>query len=262
MSEVTLAGNLDVAELVFYAFFLFFLGLVIYLRREDRREGYPLEEDVGGRLLPNEGLLQRAPTKYFRLPFGLGTRSPERDNTRREPVVVPNSRREAWPGSPLDPVGDPIRAAIGPGAFALRENRPDVDMHGRPRIVPLRSCAGFHIAARDPDLDGWPMLGCDGREAGRVSDIWVDSADHLIRYLSVSLTGGDPGRVAVVPFAMCSVHRSHRHIVCDAVRADQFASAPTPATPGQISLLEEEQILGHFGAGYLYATPSRSEPLL
>lgn len=262
MSEVTLVGNLDVAELVFYAFFLFFLGLVIYLRREDRREGYPLEEDVGGRLLPNDGLLQRASPKTFLLPHGLGARSPERDNTRREPVEVPNSRREGWPGSPLDPVGDPMRAGVGPGSFAQRANRPDVDLHGKPRIVPLRNCAGFHIAPNEPDIEGWPMLGCDGVEAGRVGDIWVDSADHLIRYLSVSLTGGDPGRTAVVPFAMCSVHRSHRHVVCDAAAAGQFAAAPTPATPGQISLLEEEQILGHFGAGYLYATPKRSEPLL
>ncbi|TXM99400.1 photosynthetic reaction center subunit H, partial [Methylobacterium sp. WL103] len=29
--------------MVLYAFFLFFFGLVFWLRREDRREGYPLE---------------------------------------------------------------------------------------------------------------------------------------------------------------------------------------------------------------------------
>ena len=33
----------------FYAFGLFFIGLIFYLRREDRREGYPLEDDVTGR---------------------------------------------------------------------------------------------------------------------------------------------------------------------------------------------------------------------
>ena len=38
-------GNLDVAQIVLYAFWLFFFGLLFYLRREDRREGYPLESE-------------------------------------------------------------------------------------------------------------------------------------------------------------------------------------------------------------------------
>ena len=45
-----LTPGIDVALLVFWAFVLFFVGLVFYLRREDRREGYPLEDDVTGRL--------------------------------------------------------------------------------------------------------------------------------------------------------------------------------------------------------------------
>lgn len=36
---------IDVAQLVLYAFWVFFFGLVYYLRREDKREGYPLESD-------------------------------------------------------------------------------------------------------------------------------------------------------------------------------------------------------------------------
>ena len=39
-------GNLDVAQIVLYAFWLFFFGLLFYLRREDRREGYPLESEA------------------------------------------------------------------------------------------------------------------------------------------------------------------------------------------------------------------------
>ncbi len=48
MSNVILVGGLDVAELAFYMFAAFFLGLIFYLRREDRREGYPREEDLTG----------------------------------------------------------------------------------------------------------------------------------------------------------------------------------------------------------------------
>ena len=35
------------AQVVLYAFWIFFAGLILYLRREDKREGYPLESDRG-----------------------------------------------------------------------------------------------------------------------------------------------------------------------------------------------------------------------
>ena len=41
MSPILTPG-IDVALLVFWAFVGFFVALVFYLRREDRREGYPL----------------------------------------------------------------------------------------------------------------------------------------------------------------------------------------------------------------------------
>ena len=40
-------GNLDFAQIVLYAFWIFFFGLVYYLRREDKREGYPLHSPRG-----------------------------------------------------------------------------------------------------------------------------------------------------------------------------------------------------------------------
>ena len=42
---------IDGAQIALYAFWIFFAGLVIYLRREDKREGYPLESPQG----PREG---------------------------------------------------------------------------------------------------------------------------------------------------------------------------------------------------------------
>ena len=39
-----IAGTFDVAELAFLLFFVFFVGLVIYLNRESRREGFKFEE--------------------------------------------------------------------------------------------------------------------------------------------------------------------------------------------------------------------------
>ena len=45
---VEIVGNLDVAQVVLYAFWIFFAGLIWYLQAESRREGYPLESDVKG----------------------------------------------------------------------------------------------------------------------------------------------------------------------------------------------------------------------
>jgi photosynthetic reaction center H subunit len=42
---------LDGAQIAIWAFWIFFALLIIYLRREDKREGYPLESPQG----PREG---------------------------------------------------------------------------------------------------------------------------------------------------------------------------------------------------------------
>jgi photosynthetic reaction center H subunit len=42
---------IDAAQITLYAFWIFFAGLIIYLRREDKREGYPLDSPQG----PREG---------------------------------------------------------------------------------------------------------------------------------------------------------------------------------------------------------------
>jgi photosynthetic reaction center H subunit len=39
---------IDFAQITVYLFWFFFAGLIIYLRREDKREGYPLESDRKG----------------------------------------------------------------------------------------------------------------------------------------------------------------------------------------------------------------------
>lgn len=257
MSGVTIVGGLDVAELVFYIFFIFFIGLIIWLRREDRREGYPLEEDIGGRLIPIDGPLQTAPQKTFRLPHGLV--SPP-TGVARDPVEVPNAVRTAhWSGSPIEPVGDPLSSGVGPAAFALRADTPDLDREGHPRIVPMALADGFFISPRDPDPRGWPMAGFDRVVAGTIEELWIDRSDHLIRFYQVALTGG--GR-ALVPRVMCKVDKRNKWVECEAVLGSQIAGAPVPASPTQLTLQDEDRITGYFGGGYLYATPGRAEPFI
>jgi photosynthetic reaction center H subunit len=46
-----------------------------------------------------------------------------------------------------------------------------------------------------------------------------------------------------------------------AILAGQFANVPQTKSMEQITLLEEEKISAYYGAGTLYATPERQEPL-
>lgn len=257
MDGVTIVGNLDVAELVFYIFVLFFSGLVIWLRREDRREGYPVENDASGRILPLENPISVPPAKLFRTPHG---NIVPPTGGGRDPLDLPNAVRTShWNGSPIVPTGNPLTSGVGPSSYAQRADLPDLDRMGEPRIVPMAAADGFFFSPRDPDPRGMRMAGADKIIAGDIDEVWVDRADHLIRYYAVNLRGG--GR-AMVPMTMCQTDKKRRAIICDAVLASQFAGSPLPASPNQITLLEEEKIMGYFGGGYLYATPGRSEPKL
>lgn len=262
MSQVFIVGGLDVAELVFYLFFAFFLGLVIYLRREDRREGYPLEEEDTGALLIADSPLQKAPNKAFLLPHGKGLIDPEADRPR-EPISIPTARSAGWPGSPLDPVGSPFAAGVGPGAFvSAREDEPELDRHGHPKILPIALATGFRILDGEPNPVGWPVYGADGGLAGHVSDIWVDTGDHLVRYLAVAVPGEVDTHPVLLPITMCRVRRGERLVDAESLPAAEFANVPRPKSATQVTRLEEDRITAHFGAGYLYGTPDKAEPWL
>lgn len=45
MQTGAITQYIDVAQVVLYVFWVFFFGLIFYLRREDKREGYPLVYD-------------------------------------------------------------------------------------------------------------------------------------------------------------------------------------------------------------------------
>jgi photosynthetic reaction center H subunit len=245
-------GHIDVTLVVFDAFVLFFIGLVIYLNRESRREGFPLEDDVTGQLQSKALFLDASP-KLFRLPFGRGTRSTA--DYPREPVKLA-AQRENFGGAPYRPTGNPLVDGIGPAAYANRANLPDLDFEGHPRIVPLSTTDAVWIDKRDPDPRGMKVTAADGAVAGTVTDVWVDKADRLIRYLTVD-TGT---RSVLAPMAMATVRRTG--ISIDAITAAQFADAPAIANATTITLYEEERVSAYFGGGYLYATPDRQEPLL
>ena len=265
MNATYIVGTLDVAELAFWLFFFFFIGLVFYLNRESRREGYPLEDDVTGAVesMP----LLAAEKKVFKLPHGRGTYVPE--DQPRDAVAIPAKAAFAGGGAPYLPTGNPMKDGLGPAAWANRQDYADLTFDGRPRIVPIGDAHEIEIAPGDPDIVGWPVYDCNVELAGKVSDVWVDQAEHIIRYLEIETNAGDkvlaPMPVAVVQtkgLLAGLLPPKPQLVQIDAITKDQFADVPRLATAGQITRLEEDKIMAYYGGGYLYATPARSEPVL
>lgn len=251
MQTGAITGYIDVAQLVLYAFWIFFAGLIYYLHRENKREGYPLESDRS-RAIQVQGWPAVPAAKTYRLANG-------------DTVSVPNARRDNQPplhegvyrGAPLQPEGDPLLAGVGPGSWADRADVADMTYEGLPKIVPLRADPAFGVAHQDVDPRGLPVLGDDGVEGGRVVDLWVDRSEMLFRYLELEVPGA--GRV-LLPMNFARVQQ--RRILVSSILGHQFAKVPATRQAEQVTLLEEEKIMAYYGAGTLYATPQRQEPLL
>lgn len=251
MQTGAITGYVDVAQLVLYAFWIFFAGLIYYLHRENKREGYPLESDRS-RSITVQGWPAVPEAKTYRLANGDTVEAPNQRRDNQPPV-----HEGAYRGSPLQPSGDLLLAGVGPGSWSNRADVPDMTYEGLPKIVPLRVAAGFGVAPQDVDPRGLPVLGDDGAEGGRVVDIWVDRSEMLFRYLEVEVEGG--GRV-LLPMNFARVEQ--RRIRVKSILSHQFARVPKTRAPDQVTLLEEEKIMAYYGAGTLYATPDRQEPLL
>lgn len=268
MNAAYIVGTFDVAELAFLLFFGFFIALVFYLNKESRREGYPLEDEETGKIHP--GSLFDTGKKSFQLPHGRGTYVPE--DVARDDINVPGVQAFRAAGAPWVPAGNAMKDGMGPAAWANRSNYPDLTFDGRPRIVPIANSHELIVSPNDPQLIGWPVKAADGVTVGKVSDIWVDQAEHIIRYLEVET---NTGKKVLAPMMVAVVHGNSlidallpivedkpKYVEIDAITAAQFDDVPTLETPGIITRYEEDRVQAYFGGGYMYATPERAEPWL
>ncbi len=253
METGAITQYVDVAQLVLYAFWAFFAGLIYYLLRENHREGYPMDP---GR--PNgpktDGWPAVPASKTYKLEDGREFLSPD---PARPDGDYQAQAAHGWVGAPLEPVGDPLLAGVGPGAWAQRADHPDMTHEGQVKIVPLRSATDHGVAVQDVDPRGLPVYGADGEVAGSVKDLWVDRSEMMFRYIEVDLPNG---RSVLLPMTFSRIRKDGVYV--HALLAAQFANVPATRDPEQITLLEEEKITAYFGAGLLYATPQRQEPLL
>jgi photosynthetic reaction center H subunit len=165
------------------------------------------------------------------------------------------------PDSPIVPVGNPLLAGVGPGSWANRPDEPDLTWDDRgPRIVPLRAAPGWDVSTPDPDPRGKPVMGADRVVGGVVVDLWVDRSEAIFRYLEVEAKAAGGKRRVLLPLTLARV--GWRGVKVKSILGSQFADVPGTRHADQVTLLEEERIVAYYGAGTLYAAPSRQEPLL
>jgi photosynthetic reaction center H subunit len=249
---------LDVAQVTLYVFWIFFGCLIYYLRREDKREGYPLDSTglAGGVV---HGFPRMPDPKTYLLRDGHTATLPNHKNDRREVALAPIA---PWPGAPLGPTGNPMLDGVGPGSYADREDVPELNIDNVPCIVPLRLAEGTYLEARDPDPRGMKVMGADSETGGVVTDVWVDRAEALIRYLEVEVTTSAGAKRVLLPLPFAKIDGRRSRVWVNAILGSQFADVPSTKSLDQVTKLEEDRIVGYYGAGTLYATPARQEPLL
>lgn len=247
----------DATTILVYAFFLFFLGLVYYLRREDKREGYPMvspktgERELGFPEPPG-------PKTYETFHEGLVTLPNE-----REPEHLAARELFSFPGAPLEPTGDPMLDAVGPASFPLRHDKPFLDFKGERTQQPMRKLEHeWAISHVDPDPRGYTVVAGDKLPVGVVADLWIDRPVQIVRYLEIRLASRPEGPNVLMPLAFGWVRPGKRQVKVTAVLARHFDVAPTPAEPDEITAREEDRISAYFASGLLYATPKRSRPLV
>jgi len=248
-----LTGYIDVAQVTLYVFWLFFAGLVFWMRREDKREGYPLVTEIPGQRV--EGFPPLPPEKTYLLPHGGTLTTPRVEPPEPSFDAIPTA---SWPGAPLQPLGNPMLSRVGPAAYAIRSDGPDLEYETNgPRILPLRIKTDHFIDPEGPDPRGFEVVGADGAVAGVISDIWIDLTEMTVRYLEMTLAAG-PSVLIPGPMARTTSEK----VFVQSISAEQFADVPLLANPDIITLNEEEKIQAYFAGGQLYAEPSRLEPLL
>ena len=248
MVGVTFFGDFDLASLAIWSFWLFFALLIYYLQTENMREGYPLETE-DGLPAPNQGPFPVPKPKTFLLPHGNGSvimPSPENEAAHRRTNLA-LARTAASEGFPHAPTGNAMLDGVGPASWVPRRDESELDGFGKPKIQPMTQLHEVQVSAgRDPR--GLPVQAGDLEVVGRISDMWVDVPEALVRYLEIDLNSGSR---RLVPMTMCKIWADRVRI--NAITSPQFEDIPATRSQTQVTKLEEDKISAYVAGGWMYA---------
>ena len=248
-----ITSQFDIPTIASWLFILFFVGLVFWLQRESKREGYPLraspftDELMEGFPPPPED------RRTYVLNEGGTTQSPhyyEPGPTSAEPM------ERFMDGTAFAPVGNPLLAAIGPGAWVQKKNEPALTERGHLLLQPLAELPEWSIAKADADPRGMAVFDWRWNPVGQVTEVWIDTGIKIVRFLEVELSA-EPNVRRLVPIYHTHILEHSRKIRVTALWAHQFAGIPMPAEHSVITGPEEERLNAYFAAGEFY----RDSPL-
>ncbi|MFN4101325.1 MAG: photosynthetic reaction center subunit H [Pararhodobacter sp.] len=242
-------GNFDLARISLWMFWLFFAALVIWIQRENQREGYPLENDDG---TPAGSLWPTPEPKSFNLADGRRFDAPGLDIERRDLAMA---RTEASGGFPFAPTGDAMIDGVGAAAWVARRDEPEVDGHGHPKLRPMSEVAGFAVASGRNPL-GMEVIANDRERPGIITDLWVDVPEQMVRYLQVTLADSS---TRLIPMAMARI--TGDGVQVRSISGSRFAEVPMTTRPGIVTKLEEDKISAFYAGGTLYDQGKRGSKL-
>lgn len=257
MQPGAITQHIDVAQVVLYVFWGFFIALVVYLQKEGKREGFPLVTERPS--VTSQGFPLVPKPKTFVMKNGHTILAPRPE----QPEVLNAVPAARFPGAPFQPIGNPMLSGMGPGAWANRSDEPEMTWDDNvPKIVPLRAAPDFFLATEDPEMIGYQVYGLDGELAGTVVDAWVDRSEVMVRHYEVELANPHDARHVLLPIHYADIHRSAKKITTNFITAAQFATVPATRAPETITPLEEDKITAYYAGGMLYAKPGRVDPVI
>ena len=242
---IAFTGDIDLVQVLLVAFFLFFGLLVVYLRQEDKREGYPLVSRTARH--PVIGWPAPPPPKNYRLIEGGMTTMPH----RWPQTPLPDDHVPKRAGAPLTVVGDPVLSQLGAGAFAMRRDDPMLMPDDKePMLQPLRKTRAWRVHRGELDPRGMRVVARDYRPVGTVIDLWVDRDVKILRYLEVTL---DAGGTVLLPIFFAHIRQTDREVRVKALKPEHFAHVPRLRHPERMSPREEDAITAFYAGGSIYA---------
>jgi sporulation protein YlmC with PRC-barrel domain len=118
-------------------------------------------------------------------------------------------------------------------------------------LAHLSDLHDFRLAEGEPDIRGWDVVLPDGRRAGKVEDLIVDTDDLSVRYLEVrvrgEILGTDEDTYVLVPVSAARLDDDDDRVVVDRLPGTGLAAAPRFAR-GVPTDEQERSIREYYGA--------------
>lgn len=105
------------------------------------------------------------------------------------------------------------------------------DAHApRGELVHLSELPGYVVADPSPDFRDWPVTLRDGRTAGKVDDLVVDTDELIVKYVEIELArefrGGDEAEWLLIPASAIRPDETHATVTVDRLPADGLSNIP------------------------------------